>query len=376
MILKNTGGGSSIQLSLFPGALLYAAWEGCEADNPSPTAFALVAVKHLALVRSVLRHEPYNAVARTAFTGVLLPPGRTLELSDALVRPLSARERKFPRLAPIGQEPGYEPIGRRRTAEDDGGEPVVINLGGDLVLEYRFPFRLRLENPEYSGGFPEDMYPPESIDRAAMRLRFSLLMAVERESRTLIVQTWRRHDDPFNIGWSVSWNDRSAGIWLQPTQLTEAEADAWREWYERLRSPHVAKIELALTRILRACGERHDLADILVDAVIAWENLFGTSEGEPTFRITTSLAILLRNSQEERVALRKRLTRIYTLRSKIVHGSDGLGRNDQPLCHEALDIAIVAVRTLVLKRTDILGLADGSERSVHLLLQNSAAASG
>ena len=153
-----------------------------------------------------------------------------------------------------------------------------------------------------------------------------------------------------------------------PTQLTDAEVDAWSEWYDRLKTSHVAKIELALSRILRAVAERREPSDVLIDSVIAWENLFGTKEGEPTFRVTMCLAKLLEQELEARLKLRTRLGKIYALRSKIVHGGGALGRNDHPLCNEALDVAIRAVRTLTTDRADILKLPDGAHRSAALLL--------
>jgi hypothetical protein len=328
-------------------------------------------VGQLNLVRSVLRGEDHKVTARLAFTGALFPH-TILELSDALVRPISTEERELVRDELEHQIRGVEPMQRRRTADDGAGGSVTISLDGDLVLEYKFLYRVRPARPGPAiSSFPEDMYEPEVINQVATRFRVSVLMAVERISRVLVVQTWQQYDDPLLSGRSVSWN-APPGIELYPTQLNEADINAIREWYERLRSPHVAKIELALKRILRACTERHDPADVLVDSVIAWENLFGTKDGEPTFRITMSLATLLGSSREDRVALKKKLTKIYRLRSDIVHGSAALNRGDYSLCYDALELAISAVRILMSERTDILELSDGAERSTNLLLENSA----
>jgi Apea-like HEPN len=158
-----------------------------------------------------------------------------------------------------------------------------------------------------------------------------------------------------------------------PTELTEAEVAAWGEWYERLNTAHLDRIELALTRILRAIAERLEPSDVLIDSVIAWESLFGTKDGEPTFRVTTCLALLLEQSFQARKDLRQRLSRIYNLRSKVVHGGGNLKENEYPLCQEALKVAIDAIRVLVTERTDILELPDGAARSSALLLNTSPA---
>jgi Apea-like HEPN len=199
------------------------------------------------------------------------------------------------------------------------------------------------------------------------------MLAVEREPRVQLVPTWRYFDEPLMQGSSLSWNDPRQGTGIMPTQLSDAEMTAWGEWYERLSNAHVDRIELALTRILRAIAERREPSDVLIDSVIAWENLFGSEEGEPTFRITTCLAILLEGSFQARKDLRKRLTDIYRLRSKVVHGNRNLKGSEYPKCQEALNIAIDAIRVLVTERTDILELPDGAARSIALLLQNSAA---
>jgi Apea-like HEPN len=134
---------------------------------------------------------------------------------------------------------------------------------------------------------------------------------------------------------------------------------------------HLDKIELALTRILRAIAERLEPSDVLIDSVMAWESLFGTKEGEPTFRVTTCLALLLEQSFEARKDLRKRLSDIYNLRSKVVHGGGNLKESEYPRCREALDFAIAAIRILITERTDILELPDGAARSNALLLNTS-----
>jgi hypothetical protein len=81
-----------------------------------------------------------------------------------------------------------------------------------------------------------------------------------------------------------------------------------------------------------------------------------------------SLARLLEHTPETRLRLRTKLAKIYSLRSKVVHGSGALKEDEYPLCHEALDIAIQAIRVLVTDREDILRLPDGARRSAALLL--------
>lgn len=120
--------------------------------------------------------------------------------------------------------------------------------------------------------------------------------------------------------------------------------------------------------MVRAAAERREPSDVLIDSVIAWENLFGTKEGEPTLRVTASLALLLESEPEARRKLRTKLASIYTLRSNVVHGNSALNRSQYPLCYEALDIAIRALRVLLSDRVDVLAQRDGALRSLYLIL--------
>lgn len=125
---------------------------------------------------------------------------------------------------------------------------------------------------------------------------------------------------------------------------------------------------LAISRVVRATGERRDAVDVLIDSVIAWENLFGTKDGEPTLRVTASLALLLEPDPAKRRAFRTELGKIYELRSKAVHGTSLPKQAEMPLCFRALDVAILAIRALIKERPDILAESDGGARSLRLIL--------
>lgn len=110
------------------------------------------------------------------------------------------------------------------------------------------------------------------------------------------------------------------------------------------------------------------MADRLVDAVIAWENLFGTSQGEPRLRISAALAWLLAEDSGARETLQSQAKSLYNSRSMIVHG----GKPDESELAEpanaALTIARDALRVLFRDRPDVLALPDGAARSQRLIL--------
>jgi hypothetical protein len=358
VVRTNTGHGGTVQLVMLPDLVLNAAWRHVGGRGCDPFSFANEALRELRLVMGVVRGETGTIAALLAFTGVLLPEGEIFEIDGGVVRAVADRDRQY---AP-------ESLRAQLRGTDPSGISTVINYDGDVLLEYRYPYRgsVRASVEDMPEEWPIGLWQPNILEAIAVRLRFSLMLAVERDPRAQLVQTWTFFDEPLANG--IFWNDPRGGAGIVPTQLTSQELAAWREWYVRLSAAPVARIELALTRVLRAIAERREQSDVLIDSVIAWENIFGTKDGEPTFRVTTCFAKLLADSIEERIALRTRLGKIYALRSKVVHGSGNLKSEDFPLCQEALDFAIRVIKVLVAERTDILELPDGAARSARLLL--------
>jgi hypothetical protein len=363
MVTTNLYWSGWVQLSLLPSILLSCAWRSLESQFPSTQMFAAQAIAELALVRRVLSKKSAPVTVRITFAGALLPPGIQLELCDgSMVREVSDFDRRY--------SLGHRDSGATSHV-DAAGETVTINYNGDIVLTRKFPFRARAGHTDDANlDAPlEDSQQHKILDRVASRLRFSLMLATEREHRVQIVEAARVFDQPLSQGKTMSLGDPARSPGLRATQLTVEEVTAWGEWYKHLQGPIVDKIDVALTRILRAASERREPSDLLIDAVIAWENLFGTKEGEPTLRISSSIALLLESEFDARNSLRKRLVDIYKLRSSIVHGSKDLkSADDYAMCYESLDIALRVVRKLILERRDVLGLPDGSARSVKLLL--------
>jgi hypothetical protein len=128
-----------------------------------------------------------------------------------------------------------------------------------------------------------------------------------------------------------------------------------------------------MRRLLKAAGERDDPVDVLVDAVVAWENLFG-SKTESTFRVTAAVATLMEPSdRDKRDALQKELSGIYDRRSRLVHGD--LAEGDKKFTSadaktqsaRALEIGVEVFRA-VLDDQAILTIARSDERGRRVVL--------
>jgi hypothetical protein len=123
-----------------------------------------------------------------------------------------------------------------------------------------------------------------------------------------------------------------------------------------------------MRRTLTAAGSRLDPIDGFVDAVVAWENCFGTST-ETTFRVTAAMAAILETSDAAaRLQKQKDLTKIYGKRSRVVHGAVDLSPQEAfTLRDSALRTAIECLRRLYSDRPDLLAMKS-EQRSTQILL--------
>ncbi len=134
-------------------------------------------------------------------------------------------------------------------------------------------------------------------------------------------------------------------------------------------APPKPTVSIALNRILRVSSEPRDAADALIDAVVAWENMFG-SASETSFKVCASLAWLLQpEDADARSRLFNHAKRIYNLRSRLVHGDADVDENDgSQHRHEALRLAAEAFYRI---HTDehLRAISKSNKRAEHLLLR-------
>ncbi|MFF5232065.1 hypothetical protein [Dactylosporangium sp. NPDC000521] len=359
----NAGSAWSLQLLRFPNVLLERAWRQLAASERTPVAFSERAAEELKIARRLVQGRTSVVTLRHALAGVLLPPGTHATLDCGVLREATQQD----------WEVVPEHVKGMVETSTAAGETISIHYEGDIVLDYNFPLRMRIQewDPDnLRGEFPPDLPYPSEVGSTLTRLRFSLVLAAPRDGRVLLLPAWQTIDLPLSSGSGIGFADLKSNPSILPTQLTQTEFDEWMTLYTKLGTKSAKRLELAFGRILRAMSERREPVDMLVDAVIAWENLFGTKEGEPTLRVTSSIAILLEQNFEARAKLRKRLTDIYNLRSDVVHGNRNLEYSEYPQCFEALDIAIKVLKVMILDRPDILDLPDGAQRSNRLILGN------
>ena len=363
-VYRSTGSAGSVQLWMLSQLLLKNGWQYATHSGLHPTmrTFAKAVLDQLALLRRAVQGKPVEILALVGIAGLKLPGAGALTLPWGRLRPVKEKDQQY-------IPPGLS--GQLTTTTSDGSQ-VVIDYAGDLVLEMKVPYKIKVGDLDAQLGadWPLDLVSAEIVGRRLESLRLALLLSSERTPLPMAHSTWRVFLEPLGHGMTSSWSDPRQAPSLVPSALTAAERDNWRDWVRDVDAQRVPNIDVAVRRTLMAAAERPDPTDALVDAVIAWENLVGSREGEPTLRVSAALAWLLGKNAVDRIEIRRQVLRLYKLRSDVVHGNRFLNPREAGERHrEALGIAVRALRVLLRERLNLLtDCKDGNERSLQLIL--------
>jgi hypothetical protein len=281
------------------------------------------------------------------FRGVPLSPGQRIETPWGQLRSLAAPRWAVP-LTILGS--GF---GGDATAMLVSREEEVVLVGHTRELP-RPEFRLTLADLEKRQRITTELLP------------LALGLGTAGEDPVRAIWVWDTVLIPWTIsrGWShhatARLNLRQRSRPLEEDDLKEIERSA------NLVQVHYGEdLALAGRRIVSALTVRGSFEDVLVDAVIAWENLVG-GETETTFRTSAAMACLLESVVTDRFRLQKRYSKLYGARSRVVHGRHGGGSLGN-VADEALDVAIRGVKAIMERRPDLIPL-DAATRSERLLL--------
>ena len=359
---RSTGSGGSQQLWMFADNLLSAAATRLRLDEClDPENLMAAAVEELETVREALRGRPVSVPARVAFTNILLPEGRTIVTPWGDLRPTTPAEMAVAPEALHGQT-------SHTYREDDH---VTVNFSGDVILVGKLPYAIKLENEQ---GHDAVEFPAEFVaireqgQSGETLLRTAITLALPGNFHAAAIPTWRLVHDPLAPGMQLSWHERPMRSDPPPRQLTEQDCAAIEEMVQALFQHHSPKIDIALTRLQTAMTERTYPADRLIDATIAWENLFGSLEGELRMRISTALAWLLEPTDvTARKHLRDEAKALYDSRSNVVH-ANARGMKKRSLDEDgrrALELGLHALRVLYVESP---ALIDDDHRGATLLL--------
>lgn len=137
-------------------------------------------------------------------------------------------------------------------------------------------------------------------------------------------------------------------------------------WLRKI-SAHHGSLEIARERLSLSLTERTRPADALLDAIVAWESIFG-SNSDTQLRNLLPAALIL-SSPENRRETFNAMKRVYNLRSTLVHGSqvpESVNIGAAAACAQKWVLEIL--REIYQNRPELIEVKNSSDRSLSILL--------
>jgi hypothetical protein len=334
VVFDSTGRGMTLQLVGFAGVVLSAAYALTRMRGPLvPRALRAALHDVVDIMRRTARGHATTVPVFVGFNNVAIPQGSPVELPWGSIRSITEADFEF---VPTEARPSTL------------AEPSVL-LGFVLETTARYELRILEEFPQEPGNRPVPLRRSQEgvseLDRRCDLTSLAFVLGIVRRPPIAPIRSWTTMFNPFSLGANTSWRGRV----MPPLEFYQADVtqvQTVQEWLARIQSVDDSKIRIAQRRILSSITQRLDPLDGYVDAVIAWENLFG-GESELGFRISMAMASLLASSLDERLELQNEINSEYSRRSRVVHGADPPPL-EESIQHRdrALELALGALRRI------------------------------
>jgi hypothetical protein len=293
---SSSGSGLSVQAESLPSGLIGAAAVRARLLSPAFNLATLVGeigqlIDDLRLIQD---GREINVPAAVSLPVLNCQPGLSIELPWGWLHPMDS-----PTLKAVGD--GFAPYGSLLVTT----LPTTFSVGDATAQPAPNPAGMRTH--------------AEHLERNVAKTMLTLLV-VNQTPRLVPAATRIIEITPtFGNGWGARAYGpdpvRGASGQLVPEivpEITRLAGLVETHFHESL--------EIPTRRLVAATSVRHDIADALVDAVVSWESLFtGSDSGELRFRISAAIAWLLADDGNRRLDLHREITRLYDLRSRILH---------------------------------------------------------
>jgi hypothetical protein len=339
-MLMHPGGGSRMSAkilftSLLSSAFLQMYFLRLPQDEGT---FVRIVLEGFEELRRAARGERIRAHAVTGIARITLPEGAQVLTPWGVIRPAQP--------IPAGQ---FFPLFAQPRTTCILAEPRLLPVRFDRAPS------------------PQPFDPSETTPmRSRVLFPLSCALASKETAKPVVpLLTWSTLLVPFQVGlgYSIPLLPPSFGAEVDVSERIE-ELEEWARIVDRAHTPSV---DIAAGRLVSAVANRMDRSDSLIDAVMVWENLVGTTS-EVTFRVTAALAKLLESDPTKRRDLRKELAKIYDIRSRVVHGTTVDAAVINKACSDAIDVAVRALRTSYARGREWLALSS-NERADTILLE-------
>ncbi|MEU1197488.1 hypothetical protein ABZ446_14815 [Streptomyces sp. NPDC005813] len=247
----------------------------------------------------------------------------------------------------------------------------------DALLAFEVPFKLLSKTkvpdddsfPDFSHHLPHVEKWRNGLQEIVNRSLLAIMLASPSGHRSAALVISQSVFDPMSVVPRMSWQEHTPATIAEKVSITQSEAEQIHSWADRVLREHPKNLGVAMRRIISSVGTRVDPVDGLVDAVLAWENMFSGTP-ETTLRVCGSLALLLEPKNfSAREVLFAELGAIYSTRSDIVHGKANEPSTVQVLQQRAraVEIAVQAMRRLY-EFPDLLKAENSSVRGKKIML--------
>lgn len=349
----NSGHGGTQQLvsiidSIIFNAAVLAQLDGSSLDHAGIMSKIPEVVKFF---RKFATKKPVDVPVIIGFSGVQIPDGDGLEFGDDRLRSIRTVEKNL------------------LLVESDRVTSVFETKFAVQLLDVSGPGRDGSydfdKNWERHSPLMHEAY--RTLQRRVDRVRLSVLLASQGSEYLATTEVTRFIADPTQRGGQSSWQmDQRVPV---SYPLKDGQHEEVSHLYKLIREKHPESLDIAMRRILGAISQRWDATDAFIDAVVVWENAFGT-QTETTFRVTGAISKLLESGNlSERAKLQKDLKDLYETRSRLIHGAKEPKPEDVWAQRErAIAVALDILRKLYTERPDLLELTS-ELRGSRLLLE-------
>ena len=349
--LTNSGGGD-FEDGDFVSQSLQTAWDDAwltDGDVTLDGFLASVSRGHNALLAG-LRGEVITVKVRAGIGGVALPSemseislghGRVFNLGEKGQHWLSTRSSKF----------------------FDGSNSQQIRLVFESAIETTLgivasPLPSEDDTPHVAQTV--DPEPWLRRERLWALYRFTLALV----SKFPVEEAWTHIIYPVNAP-SHGMRQKSHHT---PRELDLQQALDWQRLSEMAAAMPTNHIGVTVDRLpLLIDGSTHPF-DQLLNSVIVWENLFGSTV-DTSLRVPACIAWVLERDPDSRLKHFQALKKTYGLRSRVVHGDVSVPPDRFAEVFDTTDVTLRVVRTLLEEFPSLLDEKTSTDRSNALLLK-------
>ena len=203
------------------------------------------------------------------------------------------------------------------------------------------------------------------LNREQQTIESAVSLAGDRSPAVAALSAWRYVANPLQM--DIVWRTASRSL-PSPHWLTESEAKHLGFWIKKAKR-FEGRLGIAQRRIQSALVNRNQPIDAFVDAIIAWDNLFGSkSGGEIRFRISMAIACLLETDPNKRLELQKEFQSLFDLRSDLVHGSKDTDAVEWPEINKkkerSIEVILECLRVLLRDHPSLLTDPDKARKII------------